>query len=64
MGAGEEGQQRVRKRKSLFFFWEGGRAITGRGHRRRNRFWGKGEICLKFVQEVVETCQEARAAQG
>lgn len=43
---------------SLVSFWEGGRAITGWGHRRRNRSWGKGEICLGSVQEAVETVRK------
>lgn len=62
VGAGEDRRQGVRRRKSLVSFWEGGRTITGRRHRRRNRSWGKGEICLGSVQEVVDTCQEARAS--
>lgn len=55
LGAVGDGLQGVRRRKSLVSAWEGGRAGTGQGCRRRNRSWGKDEIRLGFVQEVVET---------
>lgn len=55
MGTSEGGLQGGGKRKSLAPGRVAGLSLGCR-LRKRSRSWGKGEICVGLIQEVVEMC--------